>query len=166
VVAGRLLAQYPNLLTAIDISDAIWWGYVMHTLFFPTDPDAAKLPRSLTSGLDHSESLAEAENDPLYKWSNSTTAIRLEANGHGSVLGYWEAFTLLRNAHHPVDFFYFPRGSHVLVMPDERLASQGGNLDWFRFWLQDYEDPDPSKREQYARWENLRQQRDAKRLVH
>jgi len=36
------------------------------------------------------------------------------------------------------------------------MASQGGSVDWFRFWLQDYEDPDPTKTEQYARWRELR----------
>jgi len=30
------------------------------------------------------------------------------------------------------------------------------NLDWFSFWLQGSEDPDPEKAEQYARWRVLR----------
>lgn len=42
------------------------------------------------------------------------------------------------------------------VQSSVRLASQGGSVDWFRFWLQGYEDPDPSKAEQYARWRGLR----------
>jgi len=29
-------------------------------------------------------------------------------------------------------------------------------VDWFRFWLQDYEDPDPAKAEQYKRWHDLK----------
>jgi len=29
-------------------------------------------------------------------------------------------------------------------------------VDWFRFWLQDYQDPDPAKTEQYKRWRGLR----------
>jgi hypothetical protein len=45
---------------------------------------------------------------------------------------------------------------HVLTNPSVRLASQGGSVDWFRFWLQDYEDPVPPKAEQYARWRELR----------
>jgi len=45
---------------------------------------------------------------------------------------------------------------HVLTNPAVRMASQGGSVDWFRFWLQDYEDPDPTKTEQYARWRELR----------
>jgi hypothetical protein len=38
----------------------------------------------------------------------------------------------------------------------ERLASEQGNVDWFRFWLKGEEDPDPSKTDQYARWHELR----------
>jgi len=30
-----------------------------------------------------------------------------------------------------------------------------------RFWLQDYEDPDPAKAEQYARWRKLREMQKA-----
>lgn len=165
IVTGRLLAEYPDLLTAVDISDAFWWGYVTHTLFFPDVGDMAAASRALTSGLNHRESIAEAENDPLYKWPDSRTAIRLEANGRPALLTMWEAVSILRAAHHPADFLYFPHGDHVLVMPDERMASQGGNVDWFRFWLQDYEDPDPSKRDQYERWRALRQMRDSKRVA-
>jgi hypothetical protein len=40
------------------------------------------------------------------------------------------------------------------------LTVQGGAVDWFRFWLQDYEDPAPVKNEQYARWREPRKQRD------
>jgi len=45
---------------------------------------------------------------------------------------------------------------HFPSNPAVRMASQGGSVDWFRFWLQDYEDPDPAKAEQYARWHELR----------
>jgi hypothetical protein len=45
---------------------------------------------------------------------------------------------------------------HNLTNPRMRLLSQGGTVDWFRFWLQGYEDPDPAKAEQYKRWRELR----------
>ncbi|HEX7115087.1 MAG TPA: hypothetical protein VF193_08130 [Steroidobacter sp.] len=37
------------------------------------------------------------------------------------------------------------------------LAIYRRNLDWFRFWLQDIEDPNPAKAEQYERWRKLRE---------
>jgi hypothetical protein len=36
------------------------------------------------------------------------------------------------------------------------MISQGGTVDWFRFWLKGEEDPDPAKTEQYKRWRELR----------
>ncbi len=43
----------------------------------------------------------------------------------------------------------------------ERLASEQGEVDWFRFWLQGHEGSDPRKHDQYKRWEHLRELRDA-----
>jgi len=36
-----------------------------------------------------------------------------------------------------------------------RLASQGGTVDWFRFWLKNEEEPDPAKNDQYVRWREM-----------
>jgi hypothetical protein len=44
---------------------------------------------------------------------------------------------------------------HDLTNPGLRTASQGGSVDWFRFWLQGYEDPATGKAAQYRRWEHL-----------
>jgi hypothetical protein len=38
---------------------------------------------------------------------------------------------------------------------------QQGNVDWFDFWLNRYEDPDPAKTEQYKRWRELRKLQEA-----
>jgi hypothetical protein len=58
----------------------------------------------------------------------------------------------------PVDLIYFPHGTHIHQAPLERLESQQGDVDWFRFWLQGYIDPNPSKCAQYLRWRRLRNQ--------
>jgi hypothetical protein len=55
----------------------------------------------------------------------------------------------------------FPNEYHVKWQPAHRLAIYNRNLDWFRFWLQDYEDPDPAKTEQYTRWRQFRAQQRA-----
>jgi hypothetical protein len=36
------------------------------------------------------------------------------------------------------------------------MASEQGNVDWFRFWLQGYVDTNPIKSAQYARWMALK----------
>jgi dipeptidyl aminopeptidase/acylaminoacyl peptidase len=72
------------------------------------------------------------------------------------VAGMWEPYALLEAMHKPVDLIVLNTDEHVLADPTIRLAAQGGNVDWFRFWLQGFEDPDPVKAEQYARWRELR----------
>ena len=68
----------------------------------------------------------------------------------------WEPYAGLHYLHKPADLIMLNTDEHVLTNPAVRMASQGGSVDWFRFWLQDYEDPDPAKAEQYVRWRELR----------
>lgn len=50
------------------------------------------------------------------------------------------------------DVYVFPHEPHQKFQPRHKLAVYGRNLDWFRFWLQDFEDADVLKVGQYARW--------------
>jgi dipeptidyl aminopeptidase/acylaminoacyl peptidase len=52
----------------------------------------------------------------------------------------------------PSEVYAFPNEPHILVQPRHRAAAYARNLDWFRYWLQGYEDPDPAKETQYIRW--------------
>jgi len=53
------------------------------------------------------------------------------------------------------DVYVFPNEPHNKFQPRHKLAVYTRNLDWFRFWLQGYEDPDPSKALQYAHWRSM-----------
>lgn len=81
--------------------------------------------------------------------------VRVECYG-GGVIECWEWYSVLTHLGRPVDLIYLPDGTHILVKPWERLTSQQGNVDWFRFWLKGEEDPDPTKADQYTRWRDLR----------
>ncbi|WP_343237262.1 Atxe2 family lasso peptide isopeptidase [Xanthomonas sp.] len=50
------------------------------------------------------------------------------------------------------DLYVFPNEPHQKFQPRHKLAAYERNLDWFRFWLQGYEDPSPAKAAQYSRW--------------
>jgi dipeptidyl aminopeptidase/acylaminoacyl peptidase len=50
------------------------------------------------------------------------------------------------------DLYVFPNEPHQKFQPRHKLAAYERNIDWFRFWLQGYEDPDPAKRAEYKRW--------------
>lgn len=57
---------------------------------------------------------------------------------------------------HRADLYVFPNEPHQKFQPKHKLAAYERNLDWFRFWLQGYEDPDPSKAAQYTHWREMR----------
>ncbi|OOG51102.1 dipeptidyl aminopeptidase [Rhodanobacter sp. C01] len=66
-------------------------------------------------------------------------------------LGYAVPLMLSNRA----DVYVFPNEPHNKFQPRHKLAVYTRNLDWFRFWLQGYEDPDPSKASQYAHWRSM-----------
>jgi hypothetical protein len=64
----------------------------------------------------------------------------------------------LADAGKPYDTYVFPGETHIKWQAAHLHAIAQRNLDWFRFWLQDVEDPSPAKAEQYVRWRKLREQ--------
>lgn len=54
------------------------------------------------------------------------------------------------------DLYVFPEEAHIKFQPRHKLAAYERNIDWFRFWLQEYEDPDPAKAGQYRIWRQMR----------
>ncbi len=57
---------------------------------------------------------------------------------------------------HKADLYVFPEAPHFKFQPKQLLAVNERNVDWFRFWLQDYEDSDPEKNGQYAVWREMK----------
>src|SRR6185312_4967425 len=148
-----VLAEYPRLLRAVSICDSVQAGYFQTFMLNVNSPQDLSYEMTRMSGgtLPQADLAGWFARNPLYKLSSVRAAVRIEAdtggvdNAGASVLNLWETYAVLRSAGRPVDFVYFPRGSHNQTMPAERLGSQGGNIDWFRFWLQGYEDRDPAK---------------------
>jgi len=71
-----------------------------------------------------------------------------------------EVFVGLSRLEKPVEFYYYPASDHKMDVGPGHVANLNRNYDWYRFWLQNYEDPDPAKTEQYVRWRHLRELRD------
>lgn len=57
---------------------------------------------------------------------------------------------------HRADLYVFPNEPHNKFQPRHKLAVYERNLDWFRFWLQGYEDPNPDKAGQYRIWRGMK----------
>ena len=55
------------------------------------------------------------------------------------------------------DVYVFPNEPHQKFQPKHKQAAYERNLDWFRFWLQGYEDSSPSKKAQYDHWREMKE---------
>jgi dipeptidyl aminopeptidase/acylaminoacyl peptidase len=136
-----------------DISDG---GYFRYVALLNNDT-AATDSEILNGGLPFGQGLGSwLKNSPGFHLDKVVTPVLMAANSPMSLLFEWEWFAGLSRLGKAVELIYIPEGGHVLTKPRDRMVSQEGNVDWFCFWLQSREDPDPSKTEQYARWRELR----------
>jgi hypothetical protein len=150
------LIKYPKLFAAATITDGIDQSYIQYHLL-SEDP-------IYSSQIEHMYG-AKPFGEGLHPWLASAsgfhldkvaTPLRIEAIGPMSVLLEWEIYSSLREQGKPVELAYIPQGYHVLQRPLDRLASGEGAVDWFRFWLQDNEDPNKTKLAQYRRWREMK----------
>ncbi len=72
-----------------------------------------------------------------------------------------EYLTDAARANHPIEMWAYADEAHIKSQPRHKLATYQRNYDWFRYWLQGFQDPASDKADQYRRWATLRQQRDA-----
>jgi len=73
-------------------------------------------------------------------------------------LSLWEMFIGLQLQDKPVELIELPDAEHLMEKPSDRHAAMQGMVDWFRFWLQGYRDPDPTKADEYERWQKMTHQ--------
>jgi dipeptidyl aminopeptidase/acylaminoacyl peptidase len=149
---------------AASITDGVTEGYVQYMTSL--DAGANAVSHEADAMIDASpfgQGLQRwLKESPEFNMHKVVTPLQVVALGYSSLLFMWEPYAALRYLNKPVDLMLLKTGEHVLTNPQSRLSSQGATLDWFRFWLQREEDPDPAKREQYARWRKLRELRIAK----
>ena len=55
----------------------------------------------------------------------------------------------------PVEVYIYANELHIKNQPRHRYEIYERNVDWFRFWLQGEQDPNPDKKEQYSRWQRF-----------
>lgn len=94
---------------------------------------------------------------PYFNAHRVRAPILMEYDADEAIIGL-EMFEALHQGGPPVDFYIYPNDGHMLWQPVHRMVSMQRNLDWFSFWLLGRDDPDPAKKEQYARWRAMREQ--------
>ena len=144
-------------LRAASITDGVMVDYLQYMLFdrFPVEYDPIIGAKPSGEGLQQ-----WLKRSPGFNLDKVTAPLLVVGEGPSSLLLMWQPYAGLRYLHKAVDLMMLNTDEHVLTNPAVRMASQGGSVDWFRFWLQDYEDPDPAKAEQYKRWRELRKLRE------
>ena len=153
------LVSNPALYAAATIADGMDGSYLQY-LYSVGDP-AIEMDEHIYGAKPFGTGLKEwLDRAPGFNLDKVRTPIRIETNSFGSILTQWETYASLYRQGKPVDVIYLPFADHLLQKPLERMASQQGNVDWFRFWLKGEEDSDPAKAVQYSRWRDLRKLQD------
>lgn len=152
------LIKEPRLFAAATIADGLDNSYMQY-LLTAESPDIQRTMERIRTSRPFGTGLQRwVEQAPGFHLDQVQTPLRIEAINPMSVLQEWELYSSLRIQNKPVDLIYFPHGTHIHQRPFERLESQQGDVDWFQFWLQNHEDPDPAKRSQYERWRELKRE--------
>jgi dipeptidyl aminopeptidase/acylaminoacyl peptidase len=141
-------------LKAASITDGVMEDYLQYMLWperDPSDTDRIIGERPFGKGLE-----MWLKRSPGFNLDKITAPLLINGEGRESLLLMWQPYAGLFLLNKPVDVILLNTDEHVLTNPAVRMASQGGSVDWFRFWLQGYEDPDPAKADQYKRWRELR----------
>jgi hypothetical protein len=155
--AEDAITRDPTLFAAAVISDGLTNSYMEYQIIGDGNSDIRLQMEKIRGSMPYGAGLKRwVDTAAGFQMDQVKSPIRFEAMNALSVLGEWELYASLRLQNKPVDFVFFPHGTHIHQRPLERLESQQGSVDWFRFWLQGYKDPDPAKAAQYLRWEGMK----------
>jgi hypothetical protein len=155
-------------LATATVTDSVNYSYVSYLLF----PQVINSFNRINGGAPFGSSMQTwLERAPGFNLNHVSAPLLLTAlGGVGGLLSAWEPYAGLLAQGKPAELVYIPDAKHEIVRPWERFTSQQGAVDWFRFWLQDYERNEPvaeavetreDLRKQYDRWHKLREMRDA-----
>ena len=154
----NLLSSSSFRFRAASITDGINAGYLQYVTSVDTGGDGLVHEYDAMIGTHpFGRGLRDwLERSPEFNMNKIDTPLQIVALGRPSTLFMWEPYADLRLLDKPVELIMINTNEHILSNPAARAISQGRTVDWFRFWLQGYEDPDPVKAPQYKFWEALR----------
>jgi dipeptidyl aminopeptidase/acylaminoacyl peptidase len=155
----QALTENKLRLRAASITDGMVLGYLEYIMQWGvSNNDYAHEANALIGAPPLGTGLDEwVKHSPEFNLDKVTAPLQVVVRGRPSLLTLWEPYAGLRYLNKPVDLLLLPdTGTHILTNPAQRAASQTATVDWFRFWLKGEVDRDPGKREQYRRWQRLR----------
>jgi hypothetical protein len=128
-------------------ADFGWWWWLMSGTpqFVESTYGSAPFGSGMGNWLEMSPSFnLERVESPTLIWGNGPT-------------GMWDWYAGLRRLNKPVEMWELPGLEHDAYRVPHRFLGNTLTVDWFDFWLNGHQDPDPAKAEQYARWRQLRE---------
>ncbi|UJJ50979.1 MULTISPECIES: Atxe2 family lasso peptide isopeptidase [Rhodanobacter] len=147
-------AMNSRIPRAISVSNPVWspLGYLLYSLW--GDAQFSRIRRYWQLG-----SLEETPKrwrllSPFYNIGRIRVPVLMQMSEREYNFSLDYAVPLIRA--HLADVYVFPNEPHQKFQPRHKLAVYERNLDWFRFWLRGYEDPNPTKKQQYAHWREMR----------
>ncbi len=152
------LLTHSNLrFAAAVIADGSDGGYTQYLQFLNAHPFTASDSELINGGMPFGAGLLFwLQRSPEFFLDRVNTPLMLQVTSTHNLPSMWAPYIGLKRMGRPVELLYFPGGSHILEKPWDRLASQGGSVEWFTFWLKNEVDPDPEKADKYERWRQLR----------
>ena len=124
--------------------------------YYMSSPQARSFMAQLGIGLPGSEDDRNWDGVSLSRNANFIETPLLIQTADRELGSMLEPLVTLQQHGKPVEAYVFSDEYHLIWQPRHRLAMYRRNIDWFRFWLQNYEDPDSPYASQYRRWREMR----------
>jgi dipeptidyl aminopeptidase/acylaminoacyl peptidase len=108
----------------------------------------------------------------LEKWKQSSIALNaanivtplLIQSSDSEAMFSVEAYKALKYYGAPVDWYVYPEEGHLKHQPLNKYYVYRRNLDWMRFWLKDEVTDGPDRRDQYSKWQAMKEAFRARQL--
>jgi dipeptidyl aminopeptidase/acylaminoacyl peptidase len=134
--------------------------YNYGTYWYDNSKEAMDADEQAMGGPPYGQTFGDwMQYSPAFNAQRARVPLLMEYCGYGVLpapVSALEFFVALNRQRKPVELYFYPKGDHILDTPWERRASLQRNVDWFRFWMQNYERPHPEDPYQYVRWKTLR----------
>lgn len=139
--AGSFAEGAPSPLTNLDVMQS--------------EQTTREIGHAIWGGSHYDVPMKYLDASPHYKLKGNRAASLFEGgirtNGI-AMLAYGKAALHFGVA---AETIMYPQTGHNITLPTLQKESAHRNLDWFRFWLQDFEDSAPGWKDQYERWRKL-----------
>ena len=146
---------------AAAITDGVDYGYFQYLLSLDSDQSNqfARDADAIIGAPPFGEGLTLwLKRSSEFRMDRVETPLKVVAlNNHRSLMTMWQPYANLRYLRKPVDLIIIPDSEHVMTNPRERMISQGGTVDWFRFGSRAKKIPIPTKPSSTSGWRELRQ---------